>query len=356
MALHVVDQEDILVPEGDSSIMSDDGTKTGKVLFCGPISEPLNSGRYMIAGIEQLGYKVIGYDYRTNSNYENDILKIIATEKPDFVFTLKGEKFSPDYVRKIKESGCKTILWFTVFYLEEWMINLAREFDFVVANAEHNVFSLKEKGIKNVTWIHQGFDPEFFGITNTSDSCSPAECYADVAMIGSMGKPIYKERSELVIRLRKESIDIKWWGPRLSRQLKNIRYFCGGVHRSWAGSEAYMKDFADVIQHIKIFVGQDADTPFKVKYLSNRCFAVMGCGGFYLCRRTPGIETVFEVGREMDVFDTDDEMVEKIRYYLDNEDERRRMAQAGQKRVLSDYTYEQQMRKIFNWVLRNLKG
>lgn len=36
------------------------------------------------------------------------------------------------------------------------------------------------------------------------------------------------------------------------------------------------------------------------------------------------METVFDIGREMDAFDTDDEMLEKIRYYLNNEEARRR--------------------------------
>lgn len=336
--------------------MNTHGRQTKTVLFCGPIDEPLNSGRYMIAGMEKLGYKVIGYDYRTNNHYENDILKIVETEKPDFVFTLKGEKFSPDYVRKIKASGCTTILWFTVLFLEDWMITLAQEFDFVLVNADNNRIFLEEKGVRNVHWFHQGFDPEFFGIANLPDGNISEKYYADVAMIGSMGKPIYQKRSELVARLRQEKIDIKWWGPRLSRQLRNLRYFWTGVHLAWAGREVYMKDFADVIQHTRIFIGQDADTPVPGKYLSNRIFAVMGCGGFYLGRRTPGMETVFDIGREMDVFDTDDEMLEKIRYYLKNEEARRRIARAGQQRVLTDYTYEQQMRKIFNWVSQHQRG
>ncbi len=336
-------------------MMNGNNRQSGTVLFCGPVDEPLNSGRYMIAGMEQLGYKVIGYDYRTNSNYENDIEQIVAAERPDYLFTLKGEKFSPDFVRSIKQSGCVTILWFTILSLEDWMIPLAKEYDFVVTNADHNMFSLAEKGVKNVTWIHQGFSPEFFGVTDTADVSIPSEYYADVAMIGSMGKPIYTKRSELVARLRREGIDIKWWGPRLARQMRNIRYFCGGVHHSWAGREVYMRDFADVIRHVRVFVGQDADTPFRGKYLSNRSFAVMGCGGFYLCRRTSGIESIYDVGREMDVFDTDDEMVKKIRYYLDREEVRKDMALAGQKRVLTDYTYKNQMEKIFDWVSESLR-
>jgi spore maturation protein CgeB len=43
-------------------------------------------------------------------------------------------------------------------------------------------------------------------------------------------------------------------------------------------------------------------------------------------------------------------MVDKIHYYLKNEDERKRIALAGQKKVFNNYTYKNQMGKIFNWV------
>ena len=89
------------------------------------------------------------------------------------------------------------------------------------------------------------------------------------------------------------------------------------------------------------------------RYLSNRSFAVMGCGGFYLCRRTRGVEYAFEIGKEIDVFDTDDEMIEKVEYYLNQEAARKKIAAAGQKKVLEMYTYKKQMEKIFDWVTTN---
>ena len=80
----------------------------------------------------------------------------------------------------------------------------------------------------------------------------------------------------------------------------------------------------------------------------------MGCGGFYLCRRTAGVEFAYDVGKEIDVFDTGDEMVDKVRYYLKNEEERKRIALAGQKKVFNNYTYKNQIEKMFNWVNEHL--
>ena len=323
------------------------------VLYCAPIDQPGNSGRYIMTGMEQAGLSVIGYDYRTNQNHEEDIFRILKEKTPFYFFTQKGETLSPALISKIKDFGCVTIFWCFDVPIQDWYLPVARTHDFVLTNVEDNVDYLREQGIRNVKWMHQGFSPEFFGI---DPHCIEQvdEYYADVAMIGSMGKAMegltYNKRCKLVMRLIRENIDVKWWGRRLARQIRNIRYFLGGIQRAWAGREVYMDDFADVIRHTKIFIGEDADIPIRGKYLSNRSFAVMGCGGFYLCRRTPGIEYAFKIGKEFEVFETEDEMVDKIHFYLKNEDKRKQIALAGQKKVLDFYTYRQQMEKIFVWV------
>ncbi len=320
-----------------------------RVLFCGPIDQPLNSGRYMIAAMQQLGYEVIGYDYRSHASCEQELMEIVESRKPGYVLTLKGEKLPARLIEHFRRKGCTTILWLTTSILEDWMLPFAKAHDFVVTNTEDIQIFFARNGVKNTRWIHQGFAPEFFGIPSQKSVRTSIPC-AEAAMIGSMGYPIYKKRSELVILLRKKQVDIKWWGPRLSRQWKNLPYFCGGVHRAWAGREVYMKEFCDVVRNVKIFIGQDADIPISGLYLSNRIFAVAGCGGFYLGRKTPGIETAFEIGREVEVFESDEELIEKVRFYLDHEEARELIASAGQKKVLSHYTYRQQMAKIFDWI------
>jgi spore maturation protein CgeB len=328
------------------------------VLYCAPIDQPGNSGRYIMKGIEQAGLSVIGYDYRTNQNHEEDIFRILKGENPFYFFTQKGETLSPELINKIKDFGCVTIFWCLDVPISDWYVPVAKSHDFVLTNVEDHVDYLRKQGIRNVKWMHQGFAPEFFGIEFPGIELT-SNYYADVAMIGSMGKAMegltYNKRCELVMRMLRENIDVKWWGHRLSIQLRNIRYFFGGVNRVWAGKDAYMKDFADVIRHTKIVLGEDADKPLTGRYLSNRSFAVMGCGGFYLCRRTPGVEYAFEIGKEVEVFDTDDEMIEKINFYLKNEEKRKQIALAGQKKVLDSYTYGQQMKKIFAWVNENIQ-
>ena len=235
------------------------------ILYCAPIDKPGNSGRYIIDAMKQLGFTVIEYDYRNNVNFEKELLTIVEEKKPDYFFTQKGEILNPEIIRKFKDKGCITIFWCFDAAMGDWYIPLAREHDFVLTNVEDHVLRLKKEGIKNVKWMHQGFTPEFFGIVGDVDVFE-GPWYADLAMIGSMGNPIYNRRCESALLLKNNRFNIKWWGPHLSRNFTNMKYHLRGIGRIWAGKELYMKDFADVIRHTKIFIGEDADIPISGKF------------------------------------------------------------------------------------------
>jgi hypothetical protein len=74
---------------------------------------------------------------------------------------------------------------------------------------------------------------------------------------------------------------------------------------------------------------------------SDRIFKVMGSGGFLLCQYSDDIPKLFTIGEDLDVFHTKEEMDAKIKYYLENEEERERMALNGLNTVRTKYTRKQ---------------
>ncbi len=78
-----------------------------------------------------------------------------------------------------------------------------------------------------------------------------------------------------------------------------------------------------------------------------RMFDVMACGGFLLNEYRPFLETMFEIGQEIEVFHNRDELLEKINHYLEHEEERKRIASAGCERVLREHRYRDRLRIIF---------
>lgn len=68
--------------------------------------------------------------------------------------------------------------------------------------------------------------------------------------------------------------------------------------------------------------------------IPQRIWDIMACGGFVLTNDQPEIHEYFEVGKHLEVYRSQKELIEKIDYYLKNEDERRWIAENGFNEVL----------------------
>lgn len=86
------------------------------------------------------------------------------------------------------------------------------------------------------------------------------------------------------------------------------------------------------------------------KQIKARVFEVPACGGFLLTAPADNIEDYFVPGKEIEIFNSADELVDKTKYYLDNPKAREQIAMAGHKRVLAEHTYEIRFREIFKFL------
>lgn len=74
-------------------------------------------------------------------------------------------------------------------------------------------------------------------------------------------------------------------------------------------------------------------------YSSDRIAQLTGCGLLTLCPRVPGMDTLFS-NEELVYFDTIDELLEKIRYYHENDGEAVEIALKGWERAHTSYNCE----------------
>ena len=72
-----------------------------------------------------------------------------------------------------------------------------------------------------------------------------------------------------------------------------------------------------------------------------------------LAERTDEHKALFEEDKEAVYFSSNEELLEKCRYYLEHEDERKAIAEAGWKRCLdSDYSNEGMIRKVLKVIFK----
>jgi spore maturation protein CgeB len=93
--------------------------------------------------------------------------------------------------------------------------------------------------------------------------------------------------------------------------------------------------------------GRRVDTRPRPPQIKGRTFEVPGAGGFLLADRVPHLERYFELGSEIAVFSTTEELVEQAQHWLAHPQERAAIAEAGYRRVRAEHTYDHRFAEIF---------
>ena len=78
-----------------------------------------------------------------------------------------------------------------------------------------------------------------------------------------------------------------------------------------------------------------------------RHFEINGCGAFQLSYYVEGLEHNYEIGKEIAIYTNPTELVEKVKYFLSNNEERERVAEAGYQRTMKEHTFEKRFTHVF---------
>jgi len=93
-------------------------------------------------------------------------------------------------------------------------------------------------------------------------------------------------------------------------------------------------------------------------YAANkRLFEVTGAGACLVTDYKENLKYLFDIDREIVTYRSIEELISKVRYLLNNEEERKRIAKAGQEKTLSDHNYQLRFdafRKYLKTIYQNM--
>lgn len=322
-----------------------------RIIIIGSFRKPWNTAHYLLHAAGKIGFATSSFDPLQEGASEAAFLKKIEEERPEAALILKGTGFDLEWNEALKKKGICTILWHPDPDIPDWLLPLIRSVDFCFTMAEGMIPEWKEKGAKQVAWLSQGFEPSFFEVGQLSET--DRRFYgADVAFVGNIDSTNnYLTRRYKLKRVLREGFHLKWWGPRLGRKLINLPILLSSIGRAYGGRFIYGPEFAKVALCSKVFLAFDRETEIRLS-MSARMYTAVGCGAFYMCEAVDGIESVLTPGKEIVTFKGEEEMIDKIRYYLPRESEREQIARAGQGRVQREHTYQRRLEQMF----RTVKG
>jgi spore maturation protein CgeB len=104
--------------------------------------------------------------------------------------------------------------------------------------------------------------------------------------------------------------------------------------RLYREGELFQQQYREAIWRSKINLS--FITHSNLDEFVHKSFEIAGCGGFLLAERSEGHLQRFKEDEEAVFFSSYDELVQKIRRYLPDEEARRRIAAAGMARAIRD--------------------
>jgi spore maturation protein CgeB len=262
--------------------------------------------------------------------YNRSILRYVKESPFQWVWVSGGREIYPKTVRTLRKMGLFMIYWSNDDLMNErgryeWPRDSVPHYHVHVTPYRVLEDDLRRLGAHRIISTRFGFDDVHCPpVSRQSDP----RYVTDVIFVGHWEE----EREKFILPLIESGIDVTVWGPEWHRS-SNRHLFKGKVR--FAALEN--ADYAAAIASAKIALG------LLPRYNRNsstvRSFEIPAIGTFMLAERTDEHLSYFREGIEAEYFDTPEEMMTKINYYLSHDEAREAIADAGQKRVLnSRYT------------------
>lgn len=293
------------------------------------------------------------------------LIELVQKERPDLVFFfLFSDEFKKDVLLYLKNDlKVTTFNWFAD---DHWrFFNFSRFyaplFSYVSTTDLESFKRYKKYGIDNVIKTQWGFNHYIYKLPDNYDfkTC----CGFDVTFVGQN----HSNRARYVCFLKKNGINVQCWGSgwengRLSFENMIEIFRNSKINLNFSASSAKF----DHLTFAKIFLRRRIDMKLrfyplgqipsniksiyhriKSKQIKGRIFEIPGSGGFLLTENADNLSDYFVDGKEIVIFEDKYDLLQKVKFYLKNEELRQEIAYNGYLRAIREHTYEARFKEIF---------
>ncbi|MCY4021437.1 MAG: glycosyltransferase [Chloroflexi bacterium] len=273
-------------------------------------------------------------DYRRRNQL---LLEAARRFRPGIVW-LSGDnrEIFPETLAQLKrEQGCQIIYVSGVSPIVFSHANerdAARLYDLVLVNDYYHGVQWLELGAKRAECLpYVGIDPDFHFPQPKTDV--PKDYLCDVGFVGTLVPgSLYSARVAALESLREFDLGI-WSMHEVPAALRSC-------HRGTALGREMLR----VLSSVKISLNAHGDF---MRYGGNmRLFETAAVGTFQIVDDRPGVSEWFELGEHLVTYRDLDDLRAKVQYYLENDDERLRIAEKARAHVLANHRYDQRLARV----------
>ena len=277
------------------------------------------------------------------------ILAKVEAFSPDLVLCLAQAPMSRVALKRLRQNGVPTAMWFVEdFRLFTYWRAFAPYYDiFAVIQKEPFLSELAAIGVSNSLYLPLAALPSL----HRPMELSPAEQKEFGAEVSFMGAG-YPNRREAFVRLAGPGFKI--WGTEWEDEPRLAPFVQRGGGR--IGSEDCVRIYNATAVNLNLHSSVRADALVSGgDFVNPRTFELAACGAFQLVDRRALMPELFGED-ELALFDSLEELKEKIAYYRERPEERKAMAAKARARVLAEHTYAVRMRRLLDFARERLPG
>ena len=267
----------------------------------------------------------------------SNILRSLKILKPDIVIT--SFHFGRSFIEACKRMNIKKVLWdMDGIYFCEHSFDEFKNYDYIFTTSKFSEKHLIKLGVRSM-WLPLAFDPEIF-------------------------KPLYY----------KKKLDIFFAGSNLANRINNYKKYLIPIIVKY-GQRLYLAGYgwrkSNIIKICK-YIGEIPYNFLNILYnlskininilrddvekdylaINSRFFEILGSGSFLISSEIKGIHELFEINKEIVIARSSGEMLELVEYYLNNGEERLKIANRGYRKAIEYHTIEKRAEVISKIIIR----
>lgn len=325
------------------------------VLHLGIFDDHSLAGDLVLArGLERNGCSVERVDYRSVLRRgDNSELARMVTERarvPDLVLIGKRDGLDPGLLARAAQADARVALWYGDYRPAppEWLRALLLQVDCLsMTSAGETLRSYFEAGRPGrAGFFLNPFDPAIL-----EQYREPIVRDLDVLFTGTACSFAGNEKRAVIRYLRRRPDTVVVGGSEDMETLTGLGRRTFRRVRKSGPPTIRGEDYARMIRRALVGIGIGATHDVN-RYRSDRLSDYLGLDTFYLCRRFAGIEDLFEVGMDLECFESVDELDLMIGRFRIHPEERSKIAASGQRLICERYDCSTMTRMMLDVIFR----
>jgi spore maturation protein CgeB len=238
--------------------------------------------------------------------------------------------FNPEYFQTVKELVPRIFCWISCQYPQ----NLYFDKDVCYLSCfKHYVQQFKEQGLK-AEYLKVAFNKDILEkIHHGHDSTR-----SSVGFIGSLRRKSHGKRIDMLEYLLEHAIDCKIWGDAIAESEST-------VIKKIAKGPLWGRNYFKILSQLGISLNFHTACTAGCG-LNIRNYESTGCGALLMAEDTPILREEFIPGKEVIAYTDKEDLLEKVRHYLNNPDEAHAIALNGQRKTFELHNYEVRAKEL----------